>query len=89
MVVIPAKAGTRFSTVPEADPWIPAFAGTTGSCDESQQAARLSQAAIAVHLLGQFLVYGLVGIHVAAALTHRIVRRNTILDRMLPVRPPG
>jgi len=50
---------------------------------------RLSQAAIAVHLLGQFLVYGLVGIHVAAALTHRIVRRNTILDRMLPVRPPG
>jgi cytochrome b561 len=47
---------------------------------------RLSQAAIAVHLAGQFLVYGLVGVHVAAALTHRFVRRNTILDRMLPVR---
>ena len=47
---------------------------------------RLSQAAIAVHLTGQFLVYALVGLHVAAALTHRFVRRNTILDRMLPAR---
>src|SRR5947208_3365306 len=50
---------------------------------------RLSQAAIAVHLVGQFLVYGLVAVHVAAALTHRIVRRNTILERMLPLRRPG
>src|SRR5438034_7019141 len=50
---------------------------------------RLSQAAIAVHLVGQFLVYGLVALHVAAALTHRIVRRNTILERMLPLRRPG
>jgi cytochrome b561 len=51
--------------------------------------ARLSQAAIAVHLLGQFAVYGLVAIHVAAALMHRLVRRNTILERMLPLRRPG
>src|SRR5712671_4960261 len=50
---------------------------------------RLSQAAIAVHLAGQFLVYALVAVHVAAALTHRFVRRNTILDRMLPLRPRG
>jgi cytochrome b561 len=50
---------------------------------------RLSQAAIAVHLAGQFLVYALVAIHVAAALMHRIVRRNTILERMLPLRRPG
>ncbi len=51
--------------------------------------ARLSQAAIAVHLAGQFLVYALVAIHVAAALMHRIVRRNGILERMLPLRRPG
>ena len=51
--------------------------------------ARLSQAAIAVHLAGQFLVYGLVAMHVAAALMHRFVRRNTILERMLPLRRPG
>ena len=51
--------------------------------------ARLSQAAIAVHLAGQFLVYALVGVHVAAALLHRFVRRNRILDRMLPVRRAG
>ena len=50
---------------------------------------RLSQAAIAVHLAGQFLVYALVGAHVAAALMHRIVRRNGILERMLPLRRPG
>src|SRR5712691_569750 len=51
--------------------------------------ARLSQAAIAVHLAGQFLIYALVGVHVAAALMHRFVRRNRILDRMLPVRRAG
>ena len=50
---------------------------------------RLSQAAIAVHLAGQFFVYALVGVHVGAALIHRFVRRNTILDRMLPVRRTG
>jgi cytochrome b561 len=50
---------------------------------------RLAQAAVAVHLAGQFLVYALVGLHVAAALMHRIVRRNGILERMLPLRRPG
>lgn len=50
---------------------------------------RLSQAAVAVHLAGQFLVYALVAIHVAAALMHRFVRRNGILERMLPLRRPG
>lgn len=49
----------------------------------------LAQAAIAVHLAAQFLLYALVAIHVAAALMHRIVRRNRILDRMLPLRRPG
>jgi cytochrome b561 len=47
---------------------------------------RLSQAAIAIHLTGQFLIYALVGLHVGAALMHRFVRRNRILDRMLPLR---
>ena len=37
----------------------------------------------------QFLVYTLVAVHVAAALMHRFVRRNRILDRMLPLRRPG
>jgi cytochrome b561 len=50
---------------------------------------RLSQIAVAVHLAGQFLVYALVAVHVAAALTHRFVRRNRILERMLPLRRPG
>ena len=50
---------------------------------------RLSQTAIAVHLTGQFLVYGLVAVHVGAALVHRFVRRNRILDRMLPWRRAG
>jgi cytochrome b561 len=50
---------------------------------------RLSQIAIAVHLVGQYLVYVLVGVHVGAALMHRFVRRNGILERMLPRRRPG
>jgi cytochrome b561 len=48
---------------------------------------RLSQAAITVHLLGQYLVYLLVAGHVAAALLHGIVSRDGVLDRMLPRRP--
>ncbi len=50
---------------------------------------RLSQVADAVHLAGQFVVYAVVGAHVAAALMYRFVRRNGILERMLPVRRWG
>jgi cytochrome b561 len=53
------------------------------------ESGRLSQVAIAVHLTSQFLVYGLVAVHVGAALMHRFVRRNTILERMLPLRRAG
>jgi cytochrome b561 len=45
---------------------------------------RLSQAAIAVHLAGQFLIYGLVALHIGAALLHGFIRRDGILERMLP-----
>jgi cytochrome b561 len=49
---------------------------------------RLSQIAIAVHLAGQFLVYLFVFLHVAAALIHRVVRRDAVLQWMLPARRP-
>jgi cytochrome b561 len=49
---------------------------------------RLAQVAVAIHLATQFVVYTLVAVHVAAALMHRFVRRNRILDRMLPLRRP-
>lgn len=48
---------------------------------------RLSQAAIALHLLGQFLIYGLVALHIAAALLHGFFRRDGVFERMLPRRP--
>jgi cytochrome b561 len=47
---------------------------------------RVSQVAVALHLLGQFLIYGLVALHVAAALLHGFFRRDGILERMLPRR---
>jgi cytochrome b561 len=47
---------------------------------------RLSQLAIAVHLAGQYLVYLFVALHVAGALRHGLVKRDGVLDRMLPVR---
>jgi cytochrome b561 len=47
---------------------------------------RVSQAAIAAHLVGQYLVYLLVAAHTAAALFHGIVRRDGVLERMLPRR---
>jgi len=46
---------------------------------------RLSQAAIAFHLVGQYLVYLVVALHVAGALRHAIVKRDGILERMLPL----
>jgi len=42
-----------------------------------------------VHLAGLFLVYAVVALHVGAALMHRFVRRNGILERMLPLRRAG
>jgi cytochrome b561 len=44
----------------------------------------LSQTAIALHLVGEFLIYGLVALHIAAALMHGFIRRDGILERMLP-----
>lgn len=49
---------------------------------------RLSQAADALHLTAQFLIYVLVALHVAAVLVHRVVGRHAILERMLPRRRP-
>jgi cytochrome b561 len=50
--------------------------------------ARLSQAADALHLAAQFLVYVSVGVHIGGALLHRILARHRILERMLPLRRP-
>jgi cytochrome b561 len=47
---------------------------------------RLSQWAIAAHLLGQYLVYLLVALHVAGGLYHGVIRRDDVLERMLPRR---
>jgi cytochrome b561 len=46
---------------------------------------RLSQAAIAVHLVGQYLVYHFVALHVAGGLLHGVVKRDGVLERMLPI----
>jgi cytochrome b561 len=45
---------------------------------------RLSQAAIAIHLVGQYLVYLFVLLHIAGALLHGIIKRDGVLERMLP-----
>lgn len=50
------------------------------------ESGRVSQVAIAVHFVGEFLIYGLVALHIGAALLHGFVRRDGILDRMLPRR---
>jgi cytochrome b561 len=50
------------------------------------QSGRLSQAAIALHLVGQFAIYGLVALHAGAAAWHGFIRRDGVLDRMLPRR---
>jgi cytochrome b561 len=47
---------------------------------------RLSQIAIALHLCGEFLIYGVVALHISAAVLHGFIRRDGILERMLPRR---
>lgn len=49
---------------------------------------RLAQAAVALHLTGEFLIYGFLALHVAAALTHAFIRRDGVFERMLPRRAP-
>jgi cytochrome b561 len=45
---------------------------------------RLSQAAITIHLAGQYFLYGFAALHVAGALYHAVIRRDGVLERMLP-----
>jgi cytochrome b561 len=45
---------------------------------------RLSQAANASHLAGQYLIYLFVALHVAGALYHAVIRRDGVIERMLP-----
>jgi cytochrome b561 len=47
---------------------------------------RLSQLAIAVHLVGQSVVYLLVSLHIVGALYHGAIRRDGVFERMLPRR---
>jgi cytochrome b561 len=44
----------------------------------------LGDAAKVLHLLGQWGVYALVGLHVGATVWHVAIRRDGLLDRMIP-----
>jgi cytochrome b561 len=50
------------------------------------QSGRLAQASLALHLAGEFLIFGLLALHGGAALMHGFIRRDGILERMLPRR---
>jgi cytochrome b561 len=50
---------------------------------------RLSQVAIAIHLVGQYPLYLFVALHIAGALFHGAIRRDGIVERMLPIRRAG
>jgi cytochrome b561 len=47
---------------------------------------RLSQVAIVIHLVGQYPLYIFVALHIAGALFHGFVRRDGVVERMLPLR---
>jgi cytochrome b561 len=50
---------------------------------------RLSQVAIAIHLVGQYPLYLFVALHIAGALLHGAIRRDGIVERILPIRRAG
>lgn len=47
----------------------------------------LSQNATTVHVYGQYLLYALLAAHIGAALYHRFVLKDDVLNRMWPRRP--
>ena len=47
--------------------------------------AVVAHSALWAHLVGQYLVYAMVGLHVSAVVWHVVVRRDGTLERMLPV----
>jgi cytochrome b561 len=44
----------------------------------------VSQATLAIHLVGQWLVYALIVLHLLGTVWHVVVRRDGTLERMLP-----
>ncbi len=44
----------------------------------------VTHAALQAHLIGQFLIYAFVGLHLAGVVWHVVVRRDGTLERMLP-----
>jgi cytochrome b561 len=80
-----------FITMPLAGYLASAAAGHTGSFfglfaipQLTPTEERLSQWAIAVHLVGQYAVYLLVALHVAGAVYHAAIRKDEVFQRMLP-----
>jgi cytochrome b561 len=53
------------------------------------ESGRLSQVAIAIHLVGQYPLYLFVTLHLAGALFHGAVKRDGVVGRMLPMRRAG
>jgi cytochrome b561 len=50
----------------------------------------VAHAALRAHLVGQYLVYAMAGLHVAAVVWHVVVRQDGTLERMLPAQDgPG
>jgi len=50
---------------------------------------RLSQVAIAIHLVAQYPLYLFIALHIAGALFHVAIRRDRVVERMLPIRRAG
>ena len=47
---------------------------------------RLSQVAIAIHLVAQYPLYLFIALHTAGAIFHGAIRRDGIVERILPIR---
>jgi cytochrome b561 len=50
---------------------------------------RISQVAIATHLVAQYPLYLFIALHIAGALFHGAIRRDGIVERMVPIRRAG
>jgi len=47
---------------------------------------KISEAVFQYHYLGAFILLGLIGIHLAAVVFHKFIRKDRVVERMLPKR---
>lgn len=79
MIVMPLSGYVLATVAPRPSPYFWLFYWPQPTLSPA-----VAHVALMVHLIGQFFVYAFVGVHVAGVIWHIVIRRDAMLERMLP-----